>query len=107
MDERKSPLKAADFGLPIYFDLQAKMGHTKHLGGKEATQKLAELCHFGPGKTILNVGSGAGISGAYVVEVYDCNVVGIDVLPGMVQSAERWAAEKGLADRMEFQVGDA
>lgn len=107
MNDRKSSIKAADFGLPVYFDLQAKMGHTKHLGGKEATLRLAELCHIGPGKSILNVGSGSGISAAYVVEVYDCQVVGIDLLPGMVQSAESWAAAKGLADRMEFHVGDA
>ncbi len=107
MDERNYTIRAADYGLPIYFDLQAKMGHTKHLGGKEATLRLAELCHFGPEKTILNVGSGSGISAAYVVEIYGCNVVGIDVLPGMVQSAERWAAEKRLTDRMKFQVGDA
>ena len=103
----KSNDRAADFGLPLYFDLQAKMGHTKHLGGVEATRRLAELCHFGPGKTVLNVGSGSGISAAYIVEEYDCNVVGVDLLPGMVRSAERWALEKGLADRMEFHIGDA
>jgi arsenite methyltransferase len=107
MADRNSTPRAADYGLPIYFDLQAKMGHTKHLGGVEATVRLADLCHFGPGKTILNVGSGAGNSAAYVVQKYDCDVVGIDVLPGMVQSAERWAIENGLSDRMEFQVGDA
>jgi ubiquinone/menaquinone biosynthesis C-methylase UbiE len=107
MIERNSIPRAADYGLPIYFDLQAKMGHTKHLGGLEATVRLADLCNFGPGKTILNVGSGAGISAAYVVQKYDCDVVGIDVLPGMVQSAEKWGFEKGLSDRMEFQVGDA
>ncbi len=100
-------VRAADYGLPMYFDMQAKMGHTKHLGGRYATQKLAELCQLEPGKTLLNVGSGSGISAAYVAETYGCRVVGVDLLPGMVESARSWAAAKGLADQLEFRVGDA
>jgi ubiquinone/menaquinone biosynthesis C-methylase UbiE len=107
MEKDSAKRRAEDFGLPIYLDLQAKMGHTKHLGGEEATRRLAALCHVGKGKIILNVGSGSGISSAYLVEEYDCKVVGIDLLPNMVRAAEDWAREKGLADRMEFRVGDA
>jgi ubiquinone/menaquinone biosynthesis C-methylase UbiE len=107
MTENKTHLRAVDFGLPVYFDLQAKMGHTKHLGGVDATRRLAELCHIGSGITILSVGVGSGISAGFVVEEYDCNVVGIDVLPDMVQSAEKWAKEKRLEDRMDFRIGDA
>jgi len=106
-DSISKPKRAADYGLPIYFDLQAKMGHTKHLGGVAVTRRLAELCSLGPGTSLLNVGSGSGISAAYIVEHYGCNVVGIDILPGMVKSAERWAQEKGLSDQLEFCLGDA
>lgn len=56
---------------------------------------------------MLNVGSGAGISAAYLVEEYDCRMVGVDILPGMVECARRWAKEKGLSDRLEFHHGDA
>ena len=107
MKNNSSPKKAADFGLPLYFDMQAKLGHTKHIGGLTATKKLAELCHLGPGKTLLNVGSGSGIAAGFVVETYGCEVVGIDLLEGMVESANRWAFERGLNDRMEFRQGDA
>lgn len=100
-------VRAADLGLPVYFDLQARMGHTKHLGGVAATQRLAELCALEPGQTILNVGSGSGISAAYVVEHYGCRVVGVDILPGMVASAQNWAHERGLAAQMEFRLADA
>lgn len=100
-------VRAVDLGLPMYFDLQARMGHTKHLGGSAATQRLAELCALGPGQTILNVGSGSGISAIYLVENYGCRVVGIDILPGMVASAERWAQERDLTSQMEFHLGDA
>jgi len=46
-DSISKPKRAADYGLPIYFDLQAKMGHTKHLGGVAVTRRLAELCSLG------------------------------------------------------------
>jgi ubiquinone/menaquinone biosynthesis C-methylase UbiE len=99
--------KAADFNLPVYFDLQAKMGHSKHLGGEKVTRILAEYCQLGPDRYVLNVGSGAGISAAYLVEKYNCRMMGIDILPGMVESASRWVEEKGLGERLQFQQGDA
>ena len=103
----KTEVRAADFDLPMYFDMQAKMGHTKHLGGIYATDKLAELCKLESGKTLLNVGSGSGISATYVAEKYGCRVVGVDLLPAMVESAQRWAETKGVADLTEFRLGDA
>jgi len=107
VDQKSSRKQAVDYGLPLYFDLQAKMGHTKHLGGVIATQKLAELCKLGPGVELLNVGSGSGIAAAYLVENYGCRVVGVDILQGMVDSAQKWAQGKGLSDQMEFRLGDA
>ncbi len=99
--------RAADYGLPTYFDMQAKMGHTKHLGGKKATDDLAVLCQIGAGQTILNVGSGSGISATYLAQTYGCKVEGVDILPGMVESAKKWAQEKGLSDQLDFRVADA
>ena len=103
----RTQVRAADYGLPLYFDLQARIGHTKHLGGIAATRRLAELCRLGPGVEVLCVGSGSGISAAYFVKHYGCVVVGLDILPEMVASAERWARDKGLKDHLEFQLGDA
>ena len=107
IDMLPSPKRAADYGLPNYFDMQAKMGHTKHLGGANATVKLAENCQLNPEKTLLYVGSGAGLSAIFIAQNFGCRVVGVDILPEMVKSAQRWADKKGLADQMEFQVGDA
>jgi ubiquinone/menaquinone biosynthesis C-methylase UbiE len=108
MTNQESPkIKAKDYGLPVYFDLQAKMGHTKHLGGEAVTRALAERCRLGPGKYVLNVGSGAGISAAYLVQEFGCRMEGVDLLPGMVESARLWAKKKGLNDRLHFQRGDA
>jgi len=106
-EDHSKTIRAADYGLPMYFDMQAKIGHTKHLGGLFATDKLAEMCDLEPGKTLLNVGCGSGISAAYVAEKYGCRVVGVDLLPGMIESAKRWAEAKGVAEQTEFRLGDA
>jgi ubiquinone/menaquinone biosynthesis C-methylase UbiE len=107
VDPKLSRKRAVDYGLPAYFNLQAQMGHTKHLGGVVVTQRLAELCGLGPGMEVLNVGSGSGIAAAYLVEHYGCRVVGVDLLQGMVESAQKWARGKGLNDQMVFHQGDA
>ena len=36
-NSQQSVQRARDFGLPDYFDMQAAMGHTKHVGGWIAT----------------------------------------------------------------------
>ncbi len=90
-----------------YFDFQSKLGFTKHLGGAAATRELAELCHFGAGKRILNVGSGAGVSACYIAKNYDCRVVGVDVLDKMVEQAIKRAVRLRLIDKLEFRVADA
>lgn len=102
-----SSTRAVDHGLPLYFDMQAKMGHTKHLGGVSATRKLSDWCQLAPEKTLLYVGSGAGISALYIAENYGCRVIGVDLLPGMVASTQKWASEKGLEEKVEFRHGDA
>ena len=112
MSKNSTLKRAADYGLPTYFDMQAKMGHTKHLGGKKATDDLAALCQIGVGQTVLNVGSGSGISATYLVQTFGCKVVGVDILPGMVENAQRWASQKlgekkGLSSQLEFRVADA
>ncbi len=103
----KTSSRAADHGLPQYFDMQAKIGHTKHIGGAHATHKLAELCQLQPGKILLYVGSGSGLSSLYIAEKYGCRVVGVDLLPSMVASAQNWATEKDMGDQVEFRLGDA
>jgi ubiquinone/menaquinone biosynthesis C-methylase UbiE len=106
-EENTNPKRAVDYGLPAYFDMQAKVGHTKHLGGRKATDDLAVLCQIGPGQTILNVGSGSGISAAYLAKSFGPKVVGIDILPGMVDNARKWAQKKELTHQLEFWVADA
>lgn len=76
-----------------------------HPGCLEGTRELAELCHIGSGKRLLDVASGTGESACYLAEVFGCKVTGIDHSSYMVETAERKAKERGLA--VDFRNGDA
>lgn len=45
-----------------YFEIQAKVGITKHIGGLKATRRLLELCQVEKSDQVLVVGSGKGVS---------------------------------------------
>ncbi len=99
--------KTADYDHTMYFDIQAEMGHTKHLGGAQATRELLELCDIGPDKELLYVGCGAGASVVYIVKTYGCRIVAVDNHPKMVEVAQERATRLGVADRATFRVADA
>ena len=70
-EDESTMLKAKDVGLPEYFDMQAELGHTKHIGGWFSTQELAELCHLGAGQELLYVGAGSGTAATKIALEYD------------------------------------
>ena len=80
---------------------------TKHLGGVEATEKLVEICHIDADSYVLDVGCGAGATPAYLARKHGCRVVGVDILPRMIERAVEMARREGVADRTEFRVADA
>lgn len=67
-------------------------------------QGLAELS---PRDRVLEVGSGPGRLAVKLAEVApDVRVTGVDITPEMVERANALAARMGVADRVNFQVGD-
>lgn len=91
---------------PAYLDVQAEVGITKHIGGFEATDELAALCHLGPGCHVLYVGCGIGVGPAYLARHYGCAVTGVDISEKMLAWSRQRAREDGVADRVTFQFGD-
>jgi ubiquinone/menaquinone biosynthesis C-methylase UbiE len=85
-----------------YFEIQAKVGITKHMGGLKATRELLEMCRIDDSNYVLIVGSGNGVSAITIQKMTGCSVVGIDISEDMVERAR----EKH-APRVEFIVGDA
>jgi SAM-dependent methyltransferase len=58
--------------------------------------------------TVLDIGTGPG---ALAVEIAlrcgSCSVIGVDLAPEMLATAEQRARDAGVAERLDFQVADA
>jgi ubiquinone/menaquinone biosynthesis C-methylase UbiE len=96
-----------EYGLPRYFDMQAELAHTKHVGGLEGTQAMLELCGMGPDKYPLNVGCGAASTNIYIAKTYGVKSVGVDIKPNMVESARKRVERHGVADLIELRTASA
>jgi len=90
-----------------YFELQAYIGTTKHLGGFETTKELVELCHIGKDTYVLEVGCGVGATACYLAKKYGCRVVGVDLRESMIARSNERAQKESVEDRVEFRVADA
>ncbi len=49
-----------------FFDMQAAVGISKHVGGFEATRELLALCQAEQAREVLDVGCGIGVGPAYI-----------------------------------------
>ena len=89
----------------LYFDVQAKVGISKHIYGLKGTKELCNLCGVDSTKTVLVIGSGNGASALKIGEIFGSQVVGVDIHPEMVKAAEEYCEKKKA--HVEFIVGDA
>ena len=92
---------------PAFFDFAAEVGLTKHIGSVKATETLAQLCQIGKDSYLLDVGCGVGATPCFLAKTYGCRVVGVDILPRMIERSRERAAREKLTDRVEFKVADA
>ena len=90
-----------------YFELQAYMGTTKHMGGFETTRELIDLCHVGEDTYVLDVGCGVGATACYLAKAYGCDVVGVDIRESMIALSKARAHKEGVEDKVEFRIADA
>lgn len=89
-----------------YFELQAALGVTNHLGGLKATRDLVELCHIDKDSSVLDVGCGSGATTLYIANTYGCRVVGVDIREEMVARSKK-RGQKGIQENVKFHVADA
>jgi len=90
-----------------YFQLQAYMGTTKHMGGLESTHELIARCGIDEGTYVLDVGCGAGATASYLAATYGCRVVGIDAMEEMIDLARARAERERVGEQVSFRVADA
>ena len=75
---------------------------------RAVSEWLVDRVEPGPGRTILELGSGPGETGFLAAERLgpDGTLISTDVSPGMVEVARRGSAERGLTN-VEHRVADA
>ena len=105
MGKRQSEIHQTAPSLSV-FDLQAELGMTKHMGGQQATDELAELCCIDASSSVLDVGCGVGLTSCYLAEIIGCRVMGVDISDRMIFRSEERAANAGVLDRVMFKTGD-
>ncbi len=87
-----------------YFEFQAEIGLTKHIGGITATNELIKLCRIKKGSKVLEVGCGIGLTSVYLAKK-GCMVTGVDISKAMIRKAKEKAEQKKV--KVEFMVADA
>ena len=74
-------------------------------GGIELYRQIALLTGMSPDHEVLGVACGKGVSLGHFVKEYGVMASGVDVDPKMVEQAEAWSRQEGIADRLQFQTG--
>lgn len=78
-----------------------------HFGGDETTELLGQVLELKPTDKVMEIGSGLGGSACYLAGKYGCDVTGIDITEVNYREAVKRTKDKGLADRVHFELGDA
>jgi len=104
MKDKKPDMSSPEIS---YFELQAYVGTTKHMGGFETTRQLIQLCHIGKDTYVLEVGCGVGATACYLAKKYGCRVIGVDLRETMIARSNERAQKQGVANSVEFRVADA
>ena len=87
-----------------YFELQAFIGTTKHMGGMTSTKELIAMCGIGERTYVLDVGCGAGATPSYLAKELGARVVAVDLSRRMIALATERAQRDGVADQIDFRV---
>ncbi len=83
------------------------MGQEIHVGGAQETDVLAQKAGITAGTHVLDVCSALGGPARHLARGYGCRVTGLDAATRMVEESIRRTAEAGLADRIEYRLGNA
>ena len=83
------------------------LGESFHPGGTALTERLGVLLGLSSDSVVLDAASGNGTSALFLAERFGCRVIGVDLGADNVARAMADARRTGVADRVQFRVGDA
>ena len=100
--------KTEDLGRDRLYDLVAQFGYqTMHVGGKNSTRELLEMCQLESTSRVLDVGCGTGYTAYEIAKTYGSRVTGVDLANNMVKVAQKRARKGKLEHRVDFRVASA
>ena len=118
MEKSKSPSSGShydanygNFQTGLYAEIRQEafgedIGQNSWLTADEQDRFLQWL-ELTSGKVLLDVACGAGGPALRIAALTGCSAVGIDVHDDAIAAAQVLADKRGLADRVEFRIGDA
>jgi len=74
-------------------------------GGVALFRQIAVLTEMSEGDEVLGVACGKGVALGYFAEEFGVTAAGVENDPRMVEQAEDWAREAGIAGQLQFQSG--
>ena len=77
-----------------------------HSGGSEAVDRLLPSLHLAPGMLVLDIGSGLGGPARQIARSSGCTVVGVDITPAYVDTAQALTRTAGLDNHVSFVCSD-
>jgi ubiquinone/menaquinone biosynthesis C-methylase UbiE len=83
------------------------LGDSFHPGGTRLTERLGELLALTSESHVLDVASGRGTSAFHLALSFGCEVTGVDLSEENVHQSTAEALQRGMAERVRFQFGDA
>lgn len=107
--ESLSPIAIKQCCAAAYDSDAAKLllGNSFHPGGTRLTERLGQIMDLTPGKRVLDVAAGRGMSAIFLARRFGCDVVGIDYSRKNIDQATREASAIGPGGKVTFQCGDA
>jgi ubiquinone/menaquinone biosynthesis C-methylase UbiE len=90
-----------------YLDMLSKIGYARHIGGKDATDRLIKKASIRKGSKVLDVGCGLGKTACRLATEAGCTVTGLDIMPAMVEQAKKTAKQMKVEGKVLFMEGDA
>lgn len=107
LDRIREGLRAAGADLERPDPAALKPVDEFHTGGIEATAALLDPLGITPRTRVLDIGSGIGGTGRHVATRYGARVIGIDLTPAFVETANALSAMCGLDSHTEYRVASA
>lgn len=90
-----------------YVDLMALIGEVNRpAGGKKTIRKVVQNTFISEVSKVLDVGCNTGYCSFEIVHLVECEVIGIDINPHMINVAKKIREKDTLKNLLEFKIAD-